>query len=56
MLELPGLLLRLLIGVLVYWIGEKIIALLHNPEVQSIFTIVLIVAIVVYVIFGGPLR
>lgn len=55
---LPELLLRLLIGVLVYWLGEKIIGLVKNGELQQILNIVLIIAIVLYVIFGSifPLR
>lgn len=56
MLDLPGLLIRLLIGVLVYFIGEKVIGLVKNGDIQQIFTIILIVAIIVYVVFGGPIR
>lgn len=52
-MELPSLLLRLLIGALVYWIGEKVIALIKNADLQSVLQVVLIVAIVLYVIFGA---
>ena len=55
---IEGLLLRLLIGVLVFWIGEKIIALVKNGELQNILNIILIIAVVLYVIFGSilPIR
>lgn len=52
---IEGLLLRLLIGVLVYWLGEKIISLVKNAELANILNIVLIIAIVLYVIFGSIL-
>lgn len=47
------LLFRLLIGVLVYWIGEKVIALVKNADLQGVLNIILIVAVVLYVIFGS---
>lgn len=50
---LPDLLVRLLIAVLVYWIGEKIIGLIKNGELQSVLNVILIVAIVLYVIWGS---
>jgi hypothetical protein len=50
---LPELLVRLLISVLVYWIGEKVIALVKNADLQGILNIILIVAIVLYIIFGS---
>jgi Na+-driven multidrug efflux pump len=55
---IEGLLLRLLIGVLVYWIGEKILSLIKNAELVNVLNIVLIVAVVLYVIFGSilPIR
>ena len=55
---IEGLLLRLLIGVLAYWIGEKIIGLVKNGEVQNILNIILLIAVVLYVIFGNilPIR
>lgn len=53
MLGIPELLFRLLIAFFVYWLGEKIIGLINNGELQKILTIILIVAIVLYVIFGG---
>ena len=55
---IEGLLLRLLIGVLVYWIGEKVIGLVKNGELVNVLNIVLIVAVVLYVIFGSilPIR
>jgi Na+-driven multidrug efflux pump len=52
-MSLPEFLLRLLIGVLVYWLGEKVIGLLEKPEIQKILTVVLIIVIVLYVIFGA---
>lgn len=57
-MTLPELLIRLLIGALVYWIGEKIIGLITNGELAKILTIVLIIAIVLFVVFGSifPIR
>lgn len=57
-MALPELLVRLLVGFLVFWLGEKIIALIKNPDLQQILTVVLIIAVVLYVIFGSfiPLR
>lgn len=52
---IEGLLLRLLIAVLAYWIGEKILGLVKNAELANILNIILIVAIVLYVIFGSVL-
>ena len=52
---LPELLVRLLIGVLVYWLGEKVIGLVKNGELQAVLNIVLIIAIVLYVVFGSVL-
>lgn len=49
---LPDLLLRLLIGVLAYWLGEKIIGLVKNGDLQQVLNLVLIIAVVLYVIFG----
>lgn len=55
---MPELLIRLLIGALAYWIGEKVIGLIKNAELQSILNIVLIIAVVLYVVFGNilPIR
>lgn len=55
---IEGLLLRLLVGALVYWIGEKVIGLVKNGELQSVLNIILIIAVVLYVIFGNilPIR
>ena len=55
---IEGLLLRLLIGVLVFFIGEKVIALVKNGDMASVLNVILIVAVVLYVIFGStlPLR
>lgn len=57
-MSLPELLVRLLIGVLVFFIGEKVIGLVKNAELQQILNIILIIAIVLYVVFGNflPLR
>ncbi len=52
-MNLPDLLIRLLIAALVYWIGEKILGLVKNGELASILNIVLIIAIVLYVVFGS---
>lgn len=49
---LDGLLLRLLIGVLVWWLGEKVIGLVKEPRLIEVLNIILIVAVVLYVIFG----
>lgn len=55
---IEGLLLRLLIGALVYWIGEKIISLVKNADLQNILNIILIISVVLFVIFGSilPIR
>ena len=52
---IEGLLLRLLIGVLAYWLGEKIISLVNKPQLQEVLNIILIIAVVLYVIFGSIL-
>ena len=49
-MTLPDFLLRLLIGVLVYWLGEKVIGLLDNPKIQQILTVILIIIVVLYFI------
>ena len=46
-------LVRLLIGVLVYWLGEKVIALVNNGDLQQILNIILIIVVVLYVVFGS---
>lgn len=51
--SLPELLLRLLIGALAYWLGEKIIGLVKDSQLQSILNVILIIAVVLYVIFGS---
>jgi hypothetical protein len=55
---IEGLLLRLLIGALVYWLGEKILSLVKNADLVSILNVILIIAVVLYVIFGSilPIR
>jgi Na+-driven multidrug efflux pump len=50
---MPDLLLRLLIGALVWFLGEKALSLLTNDDLQQILTVVLIIAIVLYVVFGS---
>jgi len=58
-MNLPELLVRLLIGVLVYFLGEKVIGLSSNTELNKILTIILIIVIVLWIVFGGtflPLR
>lgn len=50
---LPELLTRLLIGVLAFWLGEKIISLITDARLQRVLNVVLIVAVVLYVIFGS---
>ena len=52
-MTLPEFLLRLLIGVLVFWLGEKVIGLLDNAKIQQVLTVVLIIVVVLYVIFGA---
>jgi Na+-driven multidrug efflux pump len=52
---IEGLLLRLLIGALVYWLGEKIIGLVKNADLVNILNVILIIAVVLYVIFGSIL-
>ena len=55
---IEGLLLRLLVAVLVYWIGEKILSLVKNAELVNVLNIILIVGVVLFVIFGSilPIR
>lgn len=57
-MTLPDLLIRLLIGALVFWIGEKVIALVNNVDLKNVLIIVLVIAIVLYVVFGAvwPIR
>ena len=57
-MNLPEFLFRLLIAVLVYWLGEKIVGLVGNEKLKEILTVVLIIAVVLYVIFGSmfPIR
>lgn len=50
-----GLLLRLLIGVLVFWLGEKVVALVKREDFREILSVILIIAVVLYVIFGSVL-
>lgn len=47
------LLVRLLVAVLVWFIGEKLIALVKNAELAQILNVVLLIAIVLYVVFGS---
>jgi len=49
---IEGLLLRLLIGCLVCWLGEKLIGIIENGDLKKILGIILIIAVVLYVIFG----
>ena len=51
---ISGLLLRLLIAVLVVFLGEKVIGLISNGDVKKILGIILIVFVIFYVVFGGP--
>ena len=50
---LPELLVRLLVAVLVFFIGEKVISLVGDAKLQQILNIILIVAVVLYVVFGN---
>ena len=51
---LPAILIRLIIGAIVYWFGAHIIGLLGvEPKVGKLLDIVLIVIIVLFVLFGG---
>ena len=52
---LDALLLRLLVGVLVFWLGEKVIALVKKEEFREILMVVLLIGVVLYVIFGSVL-
>jgi hypothetical protein len=52
-MTLPELLIRLLIGALVFFIGEKVIGLINDTGVQRVLGIILIIAIVLYVVFGS---
>jgi Na+-driven multidrug efflux pump len=45
-------LMDLLIGVLVYWLGEKVIGLVKNAQLAEILNIILIIVVVLFVIFG----
>ncbi len=50
---LTELLIRLLIAVLAYWLGEKIIGLVKDAKLQEILNIILLIAVVLFVIFGA---
>ena len=50
---LPELLIRLLVGVLVFFLGEKVIGLVKNPDMQQLLTVVLVIVVVLYVVFGS---
>ncbi len=52
-MTLPDLLIRLLIGVLVYYLGEKVIGLIENGELKKILIVVLVIAVVLFVVFGA---
>lgn len=55
---MTDLLIRLLEGALIYWLGEKIIGLVKNSELANILNIILIIAVVLFVCFGSilPIR
>jgi len=55
MFSLPELLIRLLIGVLVMFVGEKVIALFSDATIKQIASIILVVAVVLYIVFGAAL-
>ncbi len=46
-------LIRLLIGVLVYFLGEKIIELVKDESLRQILNVILIIVVVLYVVFGS---
>ena len=51
-------LIRLLIAVLVWFLGEKIIGLVKDEGMKGILNIILLIAVVLFVIFGsflGPI-
>ena len=48
-------LVRLLVAVLVYFLGEKVLALISNADLRNILMIVLIVVVVLYAAFGTVL-
>lgn len=50
---MDSLLLRLLVAVLVYFLGEKIIGLVKNADAQGVLNIILLIAVVLYVVFGS---
>lgn len=52
-MNLPEVLIRLLIAVLIYILGEKIIALAGNEKLREILTIILLVVVVVFVALGS---
>lgn len=53
MFMIEGLLLRLIIGVLVYYLGSLIIGLIKDAKLVEILNVILIVGVVLYVIFGS---
>lgn len=58
-MNLPDLLVKLLVAVLVFWLGEKVIGLVKNADLAQILTVILVIVVVLWVVFGGtflPLR
>lgn len=49
---IEGLLLRLLIAVLVYFLGERVIGLVGG-DAAKILNIILLICVVLYVVFGS---
>lgn len=50
---MPEILIRLIIGVLVYFLGEKIIGFIQDSDVKQILHIILLIVVVIYVLFGN---
>ena len=48
-------LIRLLVAVLVYFLGEKVLALISNADLKNILMVILIVVVVLYAAFGATL-
>lgn len=52
---IEGLLLRLIIGVLAYYLGNLVIGLVKDAKLAEILNVILIILVVAYVIFGNIL-
>lgn len=54
-MSLPDFLLRLLIGALVLFIGDRILGLVTNASAKQALDVILVIVVVLYIIFGAIL-